>query len=157
MGKWNAQGQDKEMAGWLAGWGEVKGTPPQHTHLPGEAELQKQGSALSQTALSGTPEERHLHWETTGDPQIACSRETSRYWRSGDKCTSDPVSLRCKCPRASVQMCPCVHVDVSFQVCMSTLVDSHGCWNMCASIRVCVCRAMCGQPSLCMWRASVDI
>lgn len=47
--------------GRLAKWDGVRGGGVHLAHLPGEAELQKQGSARSQRVLSGTPEGHHLH------------------------------------------------------------------------------------------------
>lgn len=49
-------------------------------HLPGEAELQKQGSARSQRMLSGTPEGHHLH-RKAGEMLIHLLRRSSRYRR----------------------------------------------------------------------------
>lgn len=61
--------------GRLAEWARSEST------LPGEAELQRQGSARSQTVLSGTPEGHHLHrkaWEILTNSL----KRSPRYWRS---------------------------------------------------------------------------
>lgn len=68
--------------GRLAEWDGVRGGGVHLAHLPGEAELQKQGSARSQRVLSGTPEGHHLHWKAR-EILIFVLRRISRYRRCG--------------------------------------------------------------------------